>query len=184
MGRFQQMPLSDVGRGGHRKSGPCSLVPGIVDRVHVFEAERSDGRYLGDVGPDFAQRKCGVPPGSTMTAPGGYACNRSSSNTLPKAHVEDAGNHRIDAILRVLVRHQLDARGDLDPDDVWPWFRWIADDDCQSRRWRKPWKGLPIDLLGQYGPLLDWVWLVDHHVGRPPTTEGDWPNGETAHLSG
>ena len=65
-----------------------SLVPGIVDRVHVFEAERSDGRYLGDVGPDFAQRTCGVPPGSTMTAPGGYACNRSSSNTLPKADVE------------------------------------------------------------------------------------------------
>jgi hypothetical protein len=41
------------GRGGHRRTRPCSLVPGIVDRVDVFEAERSDGRYLGDVGPRF-----------------------------------------------------------------------------------------------------------------------------------
>ena len=42
-----------MGRGGHRKIRACSLVPGIVDRGELFEAERSDGQYLGDVGSRF-----------------------------------------------------------------------------------------------------------------------------------
>jgi hypothetical protein len=48
-----------------------SLAPGIVDRLDVFESQRSDGRHLGSVGSRFRPVKCGVPPGSTTTAPGG-----------------------------------------------------------------------------------------------------------------
>ena len=38
----------------------------------------------------------------------------------PQPDGENTGYDRVDAVFRVLVRHQLDARGHLDPDDVGP----------------------------------------------------------------
>ena len=37
---------------------------------------------------------------------------------IPQSEIKDAGNHGVDSILRVLVRHQLRAVGRFDPDCV------------------------------------------------------------------
>jgi len=49
-----------------------------------------------------------------MTLPGGYASSFSQTD------VENAGDYRIDTILRVSVGHQLNAIGHSDPDRVGP----------------------------------------------------------------
>jgi hypothetical protein len=43
----------------------------IVAEIHVIDAQRTDGRYLGKYSPDFAQWKWDVLPGRTTTLPGG-----------------------------------------------------------------------------------------------------------------
>ena len=50
----------------------------------------------------------------------------------PDPDVEDARDHRVDAILGMSMRHQADASGHLDPDDVGFRLRRIADKDRES----------------------------------------------------
>jgi carbamate kinase len=62
--------------------------------LHLLRGSSSGSRYSRLIGPiavtcvtyspDFAQWKCGVPAGRTMTAPGGYACSFPSSNSSPR----------------------------------------------------------------------------------------------------
>src|ERR1700675_2335747 len=68
---------------------------------------------------------------------------------LAKSDVEDARHDRIDAIFRMLVRHQFRATGYLDPDDVGTGFGGMADHDRQAslRRKRREW--LPLDVFRQ-----------------------------------
>jgi hypothetical protein len=40
--------------------------------------------------------------------------------SIAQADVKDAGNDRVNSILRVLMRHKLHARGHLDPDQIRP----------------------------------------------------------------
>ena len=68
--------------------------------------------------PDFAQWKCQVSPGRTMTLPGGYAFTLLAVEPFAEPDIEHAGHHGVDAVLRVLVRHQLDAGRHLDPDHI------------------------------------------------------------------
>ena len=68
---------------------------------------------------------------------------------VTQSDIEDAGNHGIDPILGVLVRHQLLAMGRFDPDRVRAGLRGPTHDDGQpDRRWERR-ERLPIDIFGQ-----------------------------------
>ena len=68
---------------------------------------------------------------------------------LAKADIEHARHHRVDAILRVLVRHQLGAAGHLDPDNIGPRLRGMAHHDSKARLRGKRRERQPFDLLRQ-----------------------------------
>src|SRR5580704_11954934 len=108
--------------------------------------------------PDFAQWKCQVSPGRTTTLPGGYA-----STLLPpfaQPDVEHAGHHGVDAVLRVLVRHQLDAGRHLDPDHIGTRLGRLTDDHGETNRRRKGRERLPVDVFRQDRLENGLAWLV------------------------
>src|SRR5690242_11900199 len=74
-----------------------------ADRAHGYRGSSAGSRYSRLIGPnavicvtyspDLAQWKWGVPPGRTITAPGGYARSFPSSNCSPTtARRADGGN--------------------------------------------------------------------------------------------
>ena len=65
--------------------------------------------------PDFAQWKCHVSPGRTITQPGGYACTFIAVEMFAQADVENAGHDCVDPVLRVFVRHQFCTGRRFDP---------------------------------------------------------------------
>src|SRR6202034_264353 len=70
---------------------------------------------------------------------------------ITQSDTRDAGNHGIDSILWVLVRHPLRAVGRFDPDCVRAGLRGLTHYDGQpDGRWeRREW--FPIDIFGQDG---------------------------------
>src|ERR1700733_5945246 len=68
---------------------------------------------------------------------------------ITQSDIEHAGNHGIDAIFRVLVRHQLRAVRRFDPDGVRAGLRRLAHDDGQHDATWKLRERLPIDIVGQ-----------------------------------
>jgi hypothetical protein len=70
---------------------------------------------------------------------------------ITESDIRDAGNHRIDSILWVLVRHDLVAAGHFDSDCIRPGFGGPTHDDCQpDGRWERR-ERFPIDIFGQDG---------------------------------
>jgi hypothetical protein len=70
---------------------------------------------------------------------------------ITQSDIKDAGNHGIDSILWVLVRHQLLAVGGFDPDFVRAGLRGLTHDDGQpDGRWERR-ERFPIDIFGQDG---------------------------------
>src|SRR5208283_471228 len=70
---------------------------------------------------------------------------------ITQSDIEDSGNHGIDSILWVLVRHQLLAVRRFDPDCVGPGLRWLTHDDGQpDGRWESR-ERFPIEIFGQDG---------------------------------
>src|ERR1700731_3857346 len=68
---------------------------------------------------------------------------------LAKSDVEDARHDRIDAVFRMLVRHQLCPTGHLNPDPVGTRFRRMTDQHSEaSRRWKSG-KWFPLDVFRQ-----------------------------------
>jgi hypothetical protein len=68
---------------------------------------------------------------------------------ITESDIKDAGNHGIDSILRVLVRHQLLAVGRFDPDCVRAGLRGLTHEDGQpDGRWKRR-ERFPIDIFGQ-----------------------------------
>jgi hypothetical protein len=67
---------------------------------------------------------------------------------LARTDVEDAGDDRVDAILRVPVGHQLDTGGNLDPDYVRARLRRLADDHGEASCRRERGERLPFDVFG------------------------------------
>jgi hypothetical protein len=68
---------------------------------------------------------------------------------ITQSDIKDAGNHGIDSIFWVLVRHQLPAMGRFDPDCVRAGLRGLTHDDSQpDRRWERR-ERFPIDIFGQ-----------------------------------
>jgi hypothetical protein len=70
---------------------------------------------------------------------------------ITQSDIKDAGNHGIDSILRVPVRHPLLAVWRFDPDRVGAGLRGLTHDDSQpDRRWKRR-ERFPIDIFGQDG---------------------------------
>jgi hypothetical protein len=119
----------------------------VISRVHVFEAKRPNRRYLGDVlaGPrpvevrgaarqhDHGARRICLKP--------------LAVEVFAQADVEDARDYRIDAILQVPLRHQLDARGHLDPDHVRARLGRHPDHNGEPGRRRERRERLPFNVL-------------------------------------
>src|SRR6476619_7494498 len=67
--------------------------------------------------------------------------------SLSEPNVKDARHDRVDAIFRMLVRHQFRAVGHLHPDHVRSGLSRLSNEHGQSGRWRKRWKRLPVDIF-------------------------------------
>src|SRR5215469_609122 len=68
---------------------------------------------------------------------------------VAKPDVEHAGDHRVHAIFRMPMRHQLCTQRRLHPNDVRPWFRRMSDDNGLLDAGRERGKRLPVDMLRQ-----------------------------------
>jgi hypothetical protein len=90
-----------------------SLVPRVVDRVEVFKTERPDGRHLGDVLTGLCPVKMRGIPGEHDDGAWGVRLRLSVVKLAPQPQVGHTGQDPVDAVLRMVVRHQLDAEGSL-----------------------------------------------------------------------
>ena len=97
--------------------------------------------------PDFAQWKCGVLPGRTITLPGGYAFNLSASKFFAEPDIKHSGNDGVDPILRMHMRHQFYSAGYFYPNDIWAGFCGVAYQDCEKRRLGKCSKRQKLDVI-------------------------------------
>jgi hypothetical protein len=70
---------------------------------------------------------------------------------IAQSDIKDAGNHGIDTILWVPVRHQLLAVGHFNPDCVRAGLRGLTHDDGQPDGWWERRERFPIDIFGQDG---------------------------------
>ena len=85
------------------------LLTRIVVRIQVFEAQRTDGRYLGDVLTGFCPMEVGRIAGQNNDAAGWIRFDLVAVELIPQADVEDARHDGVDSVLRVFVRHELHA---------------------------------------------------------------------------
>src|SRR6476620_10687185 len=69
--------------------------------------------------------------------------------SLPEPDVKDARHDRVDAIFRILVRHQLCIGWYFDPDHVRSGFGGMPDQDGKTSPRRERRKRLPVDVFGQ-----------------------------------
>ena len=90
----------------------------IVAGIQVFEAQRTNGRYLGDVLTGFCPVEVGRITGQNDDATGGIRLHLVAVELIAQADVEDARHDRVDSVLRVSVWHQLHAGRYFDPDHV------------------------------------------------------------------
>src|SRR5882757_11034183 len=101
--------------------------------IVIFEAKRTGCRHLGHV---FTRL-------SPMKMPGFARQNNHAAwriglylvtlERFAKPNVEDARHDRVDAIFRMLVRHQLCVGWHLDPDNVRSGFAGMADQDGKTQ---------------------------------------------------
>src|ERR1700722_15385438 len=84
----------------------------------VFEAERTDCRYLGDVFAGFCPMEMPGLAGQNDNAPRRIGFHIVTVERFAKPYVENARHDRVDAIFRMPVGHQFRSIWYLDPDDV------------------------------------------------------------------
>src|ERR1700730_6956428 len=75
----------------------------IINRVMVFEAERTDCRYLGDVFARLCPVKMPGLAGQNDNAPRRIGFHIVTVERFAKSYVENAPPDRVDAIFRMLV---------------------------------------------------------------------------------
>jgi hypothetical protein len=123
------------------------LVSQVVLRVDEFEAKRSDGRHLADVLTGFCPMKVVRVARQNDDAAGRIGLKLLGIEPITEADVENTGDHCVDAILGVFVRHKLYPGRNFDPDRVGPRLCWIADNGgAMHPRW-KTWIRFPDDIF-------------------------------------
>src|SRR5256712_11183866 len=103
---------------GSAKSLLLLVFTWIIGGIKVFEAQRTNRRYLGDVLTGFCPVEVGRIAGQNDDAPGRIRLHLVAVELIAQADVENAGHDRVDSVLRVSVWHQLHAGGHFDPDHV------------------------------------------------------------------
>src|SRR6478736_9761549 len=78
---------------------PAGIVPGI----QVFEAQRTNGRYLGDVLTGLCPVEVGRIAGQNDNAPGWIRLHFIAVEMIAQADIENAGHDCVDPVLRVPV---------------------------------------------------------------------------------
>jgi hypothetical protein len=133
----------------------------IAAIIHVLRGSSFGSRYSRPSGPlaDTWVRRYRTRPVEMRGATGEHDDGRRADRLhlfvvepCSESDVEDTGDDGVDAILRMLVRHPLDAWRQLDPDDVRPRVRRFSAHDCQAHRRRERRKRLPFDFFGQDRP--------------------------------
>src|ERR1700678_3611150 len=87
------------------------VVSRIVFRAEVFQSKWPQRGYLGDVLAGFRPVEMGRVPKKNDHGAGWVGFQLTRVELLTQSDIKNAGNHGIDAILRVLVRHQLHSSG-------------------------------------------------------------------------
>jgi hypothetical protein len=119
--------------------------------AEVFESKRPHRGYLGDVLAGFRPVEMGRVARENDHGAGGIGFQLTRVEFITQSDIKDAGNHRVDSILRVLVRHQLLAVGHFNPDCVRTRPRGLTHDHGQpDGRWERQ-ERFPIDIFGQDG---------------------------------
>jgi hypothetical protein len=117
--------------------------------VDVFKAKRANCCDLGDVFTRFCPMEVGRVAGEHNYRARRVGIQLFSMELITQSDVENARYHCVHSIFRVLVRHQLDAMGCLDPNRVYAGLRRMTDDDRKQDRWWKSRELFPVDVFGQ-----------------------------------
>ena len=123
------------------------LLTRIVIRIQIFKAKWSDGCHLGHV---FTRLRPVEMPGIAWQNDDSTRRIRLHFATLElfaQPDVEHAGHHGVDAVFRVLVRHQLPTRGQFDPDHVGAGLRELTNEDGETDSGLKGGKRLSLYAL-------------------------------------
>ena len=128
-----------------------TAVSRIVFRAEVFQSKRPHRGYLRDVLAGFRPMEMGRVARENDYGAGRIGFQLTRVEFITQSDIKDAGNHGIDSILWVLVRHQLLAVGRFDPDCVRVGLRGLTHDDGQpDGRWERR-ERFPFDIFGQDG---------------------------------
>src|ERR1700689_246063 len=127
------------------------LVSRIVFRVEVFQSKRPQRGYLRDVLAGFRPVEMVRVAGENDYGAGRIGFELTRVEFITQSDIKDAGNHGIDSILWVLVRHQLLAVGRFDPDRVRAGLRGLTHHDGQPDGRRERRERFPLDIFGQDG---------------------------------
>src|SRR5215469_3374521 len=119
----------------------------VIGAVRVFETQRPDCRDLGDVFARLCPMEMPGIAGKDEDRAGRISGDGVTIEPVAETDVEDAGHDRVNAVLRMPMRHQLRAKRRLHPNDVRSWFRRMAHDNSQLNAGRERSKRLPVDLL-------------------------------------
>src|ERR1700683_5637338 len=110
----------------------------IVFRAEIFQSKRPHRGYLRDVLAGFRPMEMGRVAWENDHGAGRIGFQLTRVEFITQSDIKDAGNHGVDSILRVLVRHQLRAVGRFDPDGVGAGLRGLTyDDGQQDARWER-----------------------------------------------
>jgi hypothetical protein len=141
----------------------------IIMRVVVFEAERTDCRHLGDVFSGLCPVKMPSLAGQNDDTARRIGFHLVTVERFAESDVEDTRHDRVDAIFRMLVRHQFRAVWYLDPNDVRSGFAGMADQDGKTSSSRERRKRLPRDVFGQNGTEYGLIRLMIAGHGSFPS---------------
>lgn len=123
--------------------------PGIVVRVDILQAKWPHRRDLGNVATRFRPMEVGRIAGQNNHGARWIRFQRVRIELLTQSNVENTGDHGVDSILRVPVRHQLHTARYVDPDRIGARLRRMTDYNGEANRRWKRWERLPFDRFRQ-----------------------------------
>ena len=123
------------------------FVSRIVLDVLVFEAQRTNGRYLSDVLAGLCPVEVPGITGQNDNAAGRICLDLIAVEAIAQTDVENTGHDRVDTVLGMPMRHEFHARGHLDPDHVSSGLGGLSNKHRQSGRRRERRERLPVDVL-------------------------------------
>jgi hypothetical protein len=85
------------------------LLTRIVVKIQVFEAQRTDGRHLGDILAGFCPMEVRRIAGQNNDATGRIRLDLITVELIAQADVEDTGHDGVNSVLGVPGRHELHA---------------------------------------------------------------------------